>query len=81
MVPPPYSSLVSDAPDASTMDIAEPSLTLQQPGRRFGFTASSTTDFVHPGTAEPNLQGSENPYVAIGMKVTEQRARDAINEQ
>ncbi|KAG1799627.1 hypothetical protein EV424DRAFT_1545921 [Suillus variegatus] len=80
-VPPPYSSLVSDAPDASAMDIAEPSLTLQQPGRRFGFTASSTTDFVHPGTAKPNLQGSENPYVAVGMKVAEQRARDVIAEQ
>ncbi|KAG1734363.1 hypothetical protein EDD22DRAFT_852522 [Suillus occidentalis] len=58
-VPPPYSSLVSDAPDASAMDIAEPSLTLLQPGRRC----------------------QENPYVAVGMKVAEQRARDAIAEQ
>jgi hypothetical protein len=63
------------------MDIAEPSLTLLQPGRRFGFAASNTTDFVHPGTAKPDLQVSENPYVAVGMKVAEQRARDAIAEQ
>ncbi|KAG2739019.1 hypothetical protein P692DRAFT_20823139 [Suillus brevipes Sb2] len=80
-VPPPYSSLVSDAPDASAMDIAEPSLTLLQPGRRFGFAASNTTDFVHPGTAKPDLQVSENPYVTVGMKVAEQRARDVIAEQ
>ncbi|KAG1865023.1 hypothetical protein DFJ58DRAFT_838759 [Suillus subalutaceus] len=80
-VPPPYSLLISDAPDASAMDIAEPSLTLLQPGRRFGFAASNTTDFVHPGTAKPNLQVSENPYVTVGMKVAEQRARDVIAEQ
>ncbi|KAG1763519.1 hypothetical protein EDD22DRAFT_846349 [Suillus occidentalis] len=78
VVPPPYSLLVSDAPDASVMDIAEPSLTLLQPGRRFGFVASSTTDFVHPSTTEPNLQGLENPYITIGTKVAEQ---DAIDEQ
>jgi hypothetical protein len=63
------------------MDIAEPSLTLLQPGRRFGFAASNTTDFVHPGTAKPDLQVSENPYVTVGMKVAEQRARDVIAEQ
>ncbi|KAG2144336.1 hypothetical protein DEU56DRAFT_754381 [Suillus clintonianus] len=79
-VPPPY-SLISDAPDASAMDITGPSLTLQQPGRRFGFAPASTTDIVHPGTAEPTLQASDNPYVTVGMKVAEQRTRNAVAEQ
>ncbi|KAG2115474.1 hypothetical protein DEU56DRAFT_761667 [Suillus clintonianus] len=79
-VPPPY-SLVSNAPDASAMDITGPSLTLQQPGRRFGFSPASTADIVHPGTAETTLQASDNPYVAVRMKVAEQRARNAVAEQ
>ncbi|KAG1739733.1 hypothetical protein EDB19DRAFT_1828728 [Suillus lakei] len=82
-VPPPYSSLVSNAPDALAMDIIStgPSLTLQQPGKRFGFAAPSATETVHPGTAESNRQASDNPYVAVGMKVAELHACNAISEQ
>ncbi|KAG1887502.1 uncharacterized protein F5891DRAFT_988155 [Suillus fuscotomentosus] len=80
-VPPPYSSLVRDAPDAPAKDIIAtgPSFTSQQPGGRFGFVAP--TEIAHSGTAQPNIQALHNPHVTIGAKDAEQRARDAIAEQ
>ncbi|KAG1888457.1 uncharacterized protein F5891DRAFT_987834 [Suillus fuscotomentosus] len=80
-VPPPYSSLVRDAPDAPAKDIIAtgPSFTSQQPGGRFGFVAP--TEIAHSGTAQPNIQALHNPHVTIGVKDAEQRARDAIAEQ
>ncbi|KAG2079491.1 uncharacterized protein F5147DRAFT_819305 [Suillus discolor] len=60
-VPPPYSSLVRDAPDALAKDIIAtgPSFTSQQPGGRFGFAAP--TEIAHSGTAQPNIQALHNP--------------------
>ncbi|KAG2100474.1 uncharacterized protein F5147DRAFT_777033 [Suillus discolor] len=80
-VPPPYSSLVRDAPDAPAKDIIAtgPSFTSQQPGGRFGFVAP--TEIAHSGTAQPNIQALHNPHVTIGAKDAEQCARDAIAEQ
>ncbi|KAG1902257.1 uncharacterized protein F5891DRAFT_978955 [Suillus fuscotomentosus] len=80
-VPPPYSSLVRDAPDAPAKDIIAtgPSFTSQQPGERFGFVAP--TEIAHSGTAQPNIQALHNPHVTIGAKDAEQRARDAIAKQ
>ncbi|KAG1798272.1 uncharacterized protein HD556DRAFT_1440613 [Suillus plorans] len=80
-LPPPYSSLIRDAPDAPAKDIIAtgPSFTSQQPGGRFGFAAP--TEIAHSGTAQPNIQALHNLYVTIGAKDAEQRARDTIAEQ
>ncbi|KAG1896001.1 uncharacterized protein F5891DRAFT_1193639 [Suillus fuscotomentosus] len=64
-VPPPYSSLVRDAPDAPAKDIIAtgPSFTSQQPGGRFGFVAP--TEIAHSSTAQPNIQALHNPHNAV----------------
>ncbi|KAG1799691.1 uncharacterized protein HD556DRAFT_1439350 [Suillus plorans] len=67
--PPPYS------PESTNLDVSTlvPSFSLQKGGGRFVFAASTTT----PGVG-PSPQASNDSYLAMGMKVTEKRNKNAL---